>query len=247
MKFIGIIPARYASTRFPGKPLTMIKGKTMINHVYDQASICKVFSRVIVATDDDRIAENVQGFGGEVMMTSDQHRSGTERCNEVSGKLIENGEIEISDVIINIQGDEPFIQQQQINLLADCFLDEDVKIATLAKKVKNNDELFDKNVVKVIIDQLGNAIYFSRSPLPFVRGKNSGEWLSVQTYYKHIGIYAYRGNVLQNICKLKSSPLEVSESLEQLRWIANAFKIKVKITEIEAIGIDTPEDLLKLK
>jgi len=247
MKFIAVIPARYASTRFPGKPLAMIKGKTMINHVYEQASKCEVFSRIIVATDDDRIAENVQGFGGEVMITSDQHRSGTERCNEVSGKLIENGEIEISDVIINIQGDEPFIQQQQINLLADCFLDEDVKIATLAKKVKNNDELFDKNVVKVIIDQLGNAIYFSRSPLPFVRGKNSGEWLSVQTYYKHIGIYAYRGNVLQNICKLEPSQLEISESLEQLRWITNAFKIKVKITEIESIGIDTPEDLLKLK
>jgi len=247
MKFVGIIPARFASSRFPGKPLAMINGKTMINHVYEQASACNELSSVIVATDDERIYKEVSSFGGEVMMTSNEHRSGTERCNEVSTQLIEEGQIDVSDVIINIQGDEPFFQPQQIRLLVDSFNDTDVKIATLAKKIGNSEKLFDPNMVKVIIDKFDYAIYFSRSPLPHVREKNSEEWLSVQSYYKHIGIYAYRANVLQGICKLEPSPLEISESLEQLRWIDNGYKIKVQITKIESIGIDTPEDILNLK
>ncbi len=246
MNFIAVIPARYASTRFPGKPLVMIEGKSMINHVCEQTSKCKLFSRVIVATDDERIAENVSESGGEVIMTSDLHQSGTERCNEVVYKLIKDGSIMLSDVVVNIQGDEPFIQPEQINSLIDSFSDKNVSIATLAKRIENNKELLDSNIVKVIIDKYDNAIYFSRATIPFVRGKNSDEWLLVHTYYKHIGIYAYKVKVLQEICSLQPSPLEISESLEQLRWIDNAYKIRVKITDIESIGIDTPEDLKNL-
>lgn len=247
MKFIGIIPARYHSTRFPGKPLAKIEGKTMINHVYEQAVKCDVFSRVIVATDDERIFQNVEDFGGKVLITSNKHESGTARCNEVAGKLLNNREIEKSDIIINIQGDEPMINPEQIKSVAECFTDEGVQIATLAKIINSDDDLFNPNVVKVIIDEFDNAIYFSRTPLPFVRGKDHNEWLSMHTFYKHIGLYGYRAEILNDICKLNASPLEIMESLEQLRWIANGYKIKVKITEHETTSIDTPDDLSKLK
>lgn len=247
MKFIGIIPARYDSTRFPGKPLAEIQGKTMINHVFEQTSKSEMLSKVIVATDDERIFQNVKEFGGNVMMTYKSHESGTARCNEVAEKLLDTAEIKNSDIIINIQGDEPFVKPEQINDLAACFDGVDVRIATLAKLIDNYDDLFDTNIVKVIFDEIEYAIYFSRSAIPFVRGKDCKEWLAVQNFYKHIGLYAYRADVLQAICKLKPSDIEVSESLEQLRWIANGYKIKVKITEYESLSIDTPEDLSKIK
>jgi 3-deoxy-manno-octulosonate cytidylyltransferase (CMP-KDO synthetase) len=246
MKFVGIIPSRYASTRLPGKPLIKIHGKTMINHVYQRALSCKDLSEVVVATDDKRIFDEVEGFGGKVMMTSPNHRSGTERCNEVATIMTSNGELSFDDVVINIQGDEPFIDPLQISLIANCFKTKEVEIATLAKQIVRKEDLFDPNIVKVIINEFNNAIYFSRSPLPYVSGKVQNEWTKVQNYYKHIGIYAYRIKTLDEICKLKPTLIEVSESLEQLRWIANEFKINVKITDIDTIGIDTPEDLLKL-
>jgi len=240
MKTLGIIPARYASTRFPGKPLVDIAGKSMIQRVYEQAKKCIHLSEVIVATDDDRIFNHVTGFGGVAIMTSSDHQSGTDRCAEVA--LKHPG----YDTIINIQGDEPYIDPEQISKLISCFNDGNTQIATLIKKVLTEQELHNTNSPKVIINKHSEAIYFSRSPLPHIRGQEPQNWLQHFTYFKHIGIYGYRADILQQITKLPISPLEKAESLEQLRWIENGYKIKVAETELETYAIDTPEDLKKL-
>jgi 3-deoxy-manno-octulosonate cytidylyltransferase (CMP-KDO synthetase) len=240
MKILGIIPARYASTRFPGKPLVDIAGKSMIQRVYEQAKKCIGVSEVIVATDDERIFNHVSGFGGLTVLTSAGHQSGTDRCAEVAFVHPQY------DVIVNIQGDEPFIDPEQISKLASCFNDPETQIATLVKKVKNIDELFNPNSPKVIINKLSEAIYFSRSPLPHIRGHEQQNWLNYYTYFKHIGIYGYRADILQQITKLPVSSLEKAENLEQLRWLENSYRIKVAETELETFAVDTPEDLKKL-
>ena len=242
MKFIGIIPARFASTRFPGKPLADMNGKPMIQRVYEQVQ--NVLDAVCVATDDERIEQAVKAFGGNVVMTSASHRSGTDRCYEAYSK-VGNG----YDIIVNIQGDEPFIQPQQIETIKSCFSDDSVQIATLVKPFRPDDDfettLFNANSPKVVINKKQEAMYFSRSIIPYIRGKKYTEWLPSHTYYKHIGLYAYRADTLKEITLLPQSPLELAESLEQLRWLENGYKIKVGITDLETIGIDTPEDMDK--
>ncbi|OAV67668.1 3-deoxy-manno-octulosonate cytidylyltransferase [Bacteroidales bacterium Barb6XT] len=242
MKYIGIIPARYASTRFPGKPLADMKGKPMIQRVYEQVS--GVLDSVCVATDDSRIEAAVKAFGGQAVMTSGNHRSGTDRCQEAYAKVGAG-----YDIIINIQGDEPFIRPEQIETLKACFADESVHIATLVKLFHPDDNfetaLFNPNSPKVVLNKNNEALYFSRSVIPYLRGKHHSEWLSSHPYYKHIGLYAYRAEVLREITILPPSPLELAESLEQLRWLENGYKIKAGITHTETIGVDTPEDLEK--
>lgn len=236
-KVIGVIPARYASTRFPGKPLAIINGKTMIQRVYEQASKATSLTQVIVATDDQRIFDAVAAFGGKVVMTSEAHQSGTDRCAEVLEKLEEK-----PDAIINIQGDEPFIYPEQINQVAACFDDSETEIATLAMKVKNLEELQNSNVVKVVKDKNGFALYFSRSAIPYKRNTAFAE----NVFYKHVGIYGYRAEALAKISQLEPSNLEMMEGLEQLRWLENGYRIKVAETEFESFAVDTPEDLEKL-
>lgn len=242
MKFIGIIPARYASSRFPGKPLVDMDGKTMIQRVYEQ--VVQAVDDVCVATDDERIEAAVKAFGGNVVMTSDKHRSGTDRCFEAYQK-VGNG----FDVVINIQGDEPFIHPEQIETIKACFTDDQVQIATLVKPFRSDADfestLFNPNSPKVVVNKKFEAMYFSRSIIPYIRGKKYTEWLSSHVFYKHIGMYAYRADILAEITALPQSTLELAESLEQLRWLENGYKIKVGITEQETIGIDTPEDLEK--
>jgi 3-deoxy-manno-octulosonate cytidylyltransferase (CMP-KDO synthetase) len=235
---IGIIPARYASTRFPGKPLVDIKGKSMINRVYAQAKKSTSLSSVIVATDDERIFNHVTDFGGEVCMTSSDHPSGTDRCAEVISKMNLT-----YDAVVNIQGDEPFIDPGQIDLVSKCFDDARTQLATLIKRVSSPEVLFNPNSPKVIINAENFAIYFSRHPIPFLRGVEQNEWLNSHTYYQHIGIYGYSINALQEITKLPPSTLEKAESLEQLRWIENGYAIKTAITTFETLAIDTPADL----
>ena len=241
MKILGIIPARFASTRFPGKPLVDIAGKSMIQRVYEQAKKCNHLTEVIVATDDPRIYDHVLNFGGVALMTSDDHQSGTDRCAEVA---LQHPQY---NVIINIQGDEPYIDPEQISKVVSCFNNADTQLATLIKKVQTVQELFNVNSPKVVINKLSEAVYFSRSPLPHIRGQEEQSWLSQFTYFKHIGIYGYRADVLQEITKLPVSSLEKAESLEQLRWIENGYRIKVAETELETHAIDTPEDLINLK
>lgn len=241
MKFIGIIPARYASTRFPGKPLADMKGKYMIQRVYEQAR--KVLDHVCVATDDDRIFNAVQSFGGEVVMTSAQHRSGTDRCFEAYRTL--GGH---EDVVINIQGDEPFIKPEQIESLIACFDSPQTQIATLVRPfeaAEGYEALATPNSPKVVLNERHEALCFSRSIIPYLRGVEPAEWLARHTYYKHIGMYGYRADVLRQITCLPQSSLELAESLEQLRWLQNGYTIKVGITTQETIGIDTPADLEK--
>lgn len=237
---LGIIPARYASTRFPGKPLVEIAGKTMIQRVYEQAKKCSALAAVVVATDDERIFNHVTNFGGLAVITADHHQSGTDRCAEVA---LQHPEY---NIIINIQGDEPFIDPEQISTLAGCFSNADTQLATLVKRVKNAQELFNANSPKVVINTLNEAIYFSRSALPHLRGQQPDNWIEYHTYYKHIGIYGYLADVLQQITKLPVSALETAEKLEQLRWIENGYRIKVAETELETLAIDTPEDLALL-
>jgi 3-deoxy-manno-octulosonate cytidylyltransferase (CMP-KDO synthetase) len=243
MKLIGVIPARYASTRFPGKPLVDIQGKSMIQRVYEQAKKTDLLERVIVATDDQRIKKAVERFGGEVAITSLEHPSGTDRCNEVLQKLKAQGER--PDAIINIQGDEPFIQPAQIDLLCSCFRNQDVFIATLAKKIASLEELFSNTINKVLIDRNGNALYFSRTAIPHLKNIPEGDWLNYFAFLKHIGIYGYRSETLEAITRLSPSPLEKAESLEQLRWLENGYTIHVEETTMDSISVDTPEDLSK--
>lgn len=241
MKFVGIIPARYASTRFPGKPLAILGGKPVIQRVYEQVS--KVLENVYVATDDNRISDAVEAFGGKVIMTSPNHKSGTDRIEEAVSKIEES-----FDVVINIQGDEPFIHESQIKTVCSCFDDPATMIATLARPFTSqadSKDIENPNSPKLVCDNNGFAMYFSRSIIPYIRGKKPSEWTSEYGYLKHIGLYAYRRNVLSEITKLPQSTLELAESLEQLRWLQNGYRIKVGLTDIETIGIDTPEDLSK--
>ncbi|HEX2936787.1 MAG TPA: 3-deoxy-manno-octulosonate cytidylyltransferase [Bacteroidales bacterium] len=243
LNFAGIIPARYASTRFPGKPLVSIKGKTMIERVYNQAS--KVFKHVAVATDDERIETEVIRFGGKVIMTSPNHQSGTDRCYEAACKLRESMGINF-DVIVNIQGDEPFIQPVQFEKLIHCFSFPDTQIATLVKEINSDEDLKNPNHVKVVMDKNNRALYFSRSAIPYLRNKAENEWTKHHTFFTHIGIYAYRFDVLKEISSLSQSSLELAESLEQLRWLENGYSIRVEKTDFESISVDTPEDLEKI-
>jgi 3-deoxy-manno-octulosonate cytidylyltransferase (CMP-KDO synthetase) len=243
MNIIGIIPARYGSTRFPGKPLVDIFGKPMIQHVYDRAT--QVLDNVVVATDDKRIVAAVEKFGGNVIMTSKRHKSGTDRCAEAADIYIENTKSPV-DVVVNIQGDEPFIYPEQISLLVSLFNKKRTQIATLVKPIINTEDIFNKNKPKVIFNNKMEAIYFSRSPIPFVRGKKREVWVN-NRFFKHIGIYGYRYDILKKITKLQPSYLEKMESLEQLRWIENGFKIKVGITEYESVSVDTRKDLKKIQ
>ncbi|MFV0419425.1 MAG: 3-deoxy-manno-octulosonate cytidylyltransferase [Dysgonomonas sp.] len=241
MKFIAIIPARYASTRFPGKPLADMNGKPMIQRVYEQVK--KAVDEVWVATDDARIYDTVENFGGKAVMTSTDHRSGTDRIREAYIKINKQ-----FDAIINVQGDEPFIQPEQIKALIDCFDSAEVELATLVKPFKKEDGfevLFNPNSPKVVINKKHEAIYFSRSIVPYIRDAHHTEWLDKHTFYKHIGMYGYRADVLNEITQLPQSSLEKAESLEQLRWIENGYRIRVGYTDVETIGIDTPEDMEK--
>ena len=233
MKVIGIIPARYESSRFPGKPLANILEKSMIQRVYEQCKKCKQLTRVIVATDDDRILNHVVNFGGEAMMTSMSHTSGTDRCNEVAQKLDTN-----FDVIVNIQGDEPYINPKQIEEIISLFKTKKTQIGTLAKKITNLDIVVDKNSPKAIFDSNRTALNFCR---------NITKISSAHTYYKHIGIYAFRKKTLEDICKLPQTDNEKRERLEQLRWIDNGYEIKVGITSYESISVDTPKDIVKIE
>ena len=239
MNFIGIIPARYASTRFPGKPLALLGGKPVIQRVYEQ--VIQALDDAMVATDDERICHAVESFGGKAVMTSVHHKSGTDRCYEayvLQGKPY--------DVIINIQGDEPFIQPRQLEALKECFNDSQTQIATLVKPfipADGWDALENVNSPKVVVDRNMRALYFSRSIIPFQRNEERAEWLAGHTYYKHIGLYAYKADVLAEVTALPQSSLEIAESLEQLRWLENGYTIKVGVSEVETIGIDTPADL----
>lgn len=241
MKFIGIIPARYASTRFPAKPLAVLGGKPVIQRVYEQVS--GILDEAYVATDDERIESAVKAFGGKVVMTSVHHKSGTDRCYEAYTKVGRG-----YDVVVNIQGDEPFIQKSQLEAVKACFEDPVTQIATLVKPFIPDDgleALENVNSPKVVVGKNMNALYFSRSVIPFQRNAEKEGWLKGHTYYKHIGLYAYRADVLKEITSLPQSSLELAESLEQLRWLENGYTIKVGISEVETIGIDTPQDLAR--
>lgn len=241
---LGLIPARYASTRFPGKPLADIGGKPMIQRVYEQA--IQILPTVYVATDDERIAMTVKSFGGKVVMTSESHQSGTDRCEEAL-EQVEKIEGRPFSAVINIQGDEPFISPQQIEQLAQAMVDPETEIATLVKKVANTNDLFNPNKPKVVVGTKNEALYFSRSPIPYLRGVQEDEWHLQHNFYNHIGLYGYRSDVLGCITKLPQGALELCESLEQLRWLENGYRIVVMETNLESISIDTPEDLARLK
>jgi 3-deoxy-manno-octulosonate cytidylyltransferase (CMP-KDO synthetase) len=240
MKTLGIIPARFASTRFPGKPMVLIHGKTMIQRVYEQAQLSDL-KQVVIATDDKVIYNHAQSFGANVIMTSPHHRSGTDRIAEVANQIE-------ADIMVNIQGDEPFIDPRQINALTQFLIDNDsLQIATLCKQITDNEQLVSPNIVKVVRSLSSKALYFSRNPIPFLRDVTTENWLSQQAHFKHIGMYAFRKNALMNIAKLEATDLEKYENLEQLRWLEHDFAIGVLETDIETIGIDTPEDLEKIK
>lgn len=237
MKILGIIPARYQSTRFPGKVLVDIKGKSMVQRVYEQASKSTLLSKIVVATESQEVKKHVESFGGEAVLTSDNHASGTDRCFEALS--LQN---ESYDYVVNIQGDEPFISPNQIDELA-SLLDGKVELATLIKKITTSAELFNYGEVKTVFNTKMEALYFSRQPIPYGRNEGEMEWLTHRDYYKHIGIYAYRSDTLDQVSKLSVSDLEKAESLEQLRWLENGLKIKLAFTEHESVCIDTKEDL----
>ena len=236
MKFIAIIPARYASTRFPGKPLAVLGGKTVIQRVYEQ--VISVLDEAYVATDDERIFAAVEAFSGRAVMTRTDHKSGTDRIQEAVGKIGSD-----ADVIINVQGDEPFIQPSQIRTLMALFDDPTTQIGTLGKPFDTLEAVENPNSPKIVTDVRGFALYFSRSVIPFIRGKERQEWFDEYPFLKHLGIYAYRREVLAEVTGLPQSSLEKAESLEQLRWLQNGYRIRVGLTDVETVGIDTPEDL----
>ena len=238
-KFLALIPARYASTRFPGKPLALLGGKPVIEHVYTR--VAELMPDVAVATDDERIYQAVEAFGGRAVMTSDTHRSGTDRCLEAYKRLGSD-----ADIVINVQGDEPFIASEQLESLKACFDDDSVEIASLARpfdKDRGFDALFDPNSVKVVMDSAMNALYFSRSIIPYVRNYDLKKWLEHAQYYTHVGLYGYRAKTLEKLCALPQSPLEIAESLEQLRWLGAGYRIRMALTDKTNFGIDTPADL----
>jgi len=246
MKFIGIIPARYASSRFPGKALFVIDGKTMIQRVYEQVQKTSVLSELYVATDDSSIENHVKKYGGNAVMTSQDHLCGTDRCHEAFHIINKNKKYSDDDVVINIQGDEPCINPEQIELAASCFKNDEVKIATLVKKMDTVEDLVSPSIIKVVCDKNKKAIYFSRSPIPYFRGLEQAQWLKKHSYYQHIGIYAYRVSVLNEIHKLEQTPLEKAESLEQLRWIENGYSIHINFTEHKSYSVDVPDDVNKI-
>ena len=233
---MAIIPARYASTRFPGKPLAVLGGKTVIQRVYEQVS--SVLSEVYVATDDERIYQCVESFGGRAVMTRTDHKSGTDRIQEAVEKIGTD-----ADVIINVQGDEPFIQPSQVETLMHLFDASETQIGTLGKPFESLEAVENPNSPKIVTDVRGFAMYFSRSVIPFIRGVERADWFGQYPFLKHLGIYAYRRNVLAEVTQLPQSSLEKAESLEQLRWLQNGYRIRVGLTDVETIGIDTPEDL----
>jgi len=249
MKFMAVIPARYASTRFPGKPLAMLGGKTVIQRVYEQVST--VLDEVYVATDDERIRQAVEAFGGRAVMTRTDHKSGTDRIEEAVEKIEQQTHLSpltshhsnFADVIINVQGDEPFIQPSQVRTLMKLFDEPQTQIGTLGKRFDSMEAVLNPNSPKIVCDRRGFALYFSRSVIPYVRGKQQSEWIDCYPYLKHLGIYAYRREVLNEVTRLPQSPLELAESLEQLRWLENGYRIRVGLTDVETVGIDTPEDL----
>ena len=236
MKFMAIIPARYASTRFPGKPLAILGGKTVIQRVYEQVST--VLDEVYVATDDERIFQAVKAFGGQAVMTRADHKSGTDRIEEAAEKIGS-----AADVIINVQGDEPFIQPSQIATLMQLFETPETQIGTLGKPFESLEAVDNPNSPKIVTDNRGFALYFSRSVIPYVRGVDHQDWFGQYPFLKHLGIYAYRREVLREVTALPQSSLEKAESLEQLRWLQNGYRIRVGLTDVETVGIDTPEDL----
>ena len=238
MTFMAIIPARYASTRFPGKPLAVLGGKTVIQRVYEQVN--SILDEVYVATDDKRIYDCVTGFGGRAVMTREDHKSGTDRIEEAVEKIQSS-----ADVIINVQGDEPFIQPSQIKTLMKLFDTPDTQIGTLGKPFESIEAIENPNSPKIVTDNRGFALYFSRSVIPFVRGVEADDWLPHYPFLKHLGVYAYRRDVLAEVTRLPQSPLEKAESLEQLRWLENGYRIRVGLTHVETVGIDTPEDLMR--
>jgi len=238
MKYIAIIPARYASTRFPGKPLAVLGGKSVIQRVYEQA--ISVLPEAYVATDDQRIFDHVESFGGKAIMTRADHKSGTDRIQEAATAIATD-----ADVIINIQGDEPFVQQSQIETLCSLFDDPETQIGTLGKPFASMEAVENQNSPKIVVDNRGFALYFSRSVIPFIRGIERHEWLTHYPFLKHLGIYAYRREVLAEVTTLPQSSLEKAESLEQLRWLQNGYRIRVGITDVETVGIDTPDDLVR--
>jgi 3-deoxy-manno-octulosonate cytidylyltransferase (CMP-KDO synthetase) len=241
MKVVGIIPARYNSTRFPGKPLAMIKGKTMIQRVCEQAWKSKL-DAVVVATDDIRIADEVLKFGGKYVMTDPRHQSGTDRCCEAVQMLEEH-----YDAVINIQGDEPFIDPRHINLLVDMISRDDTQLASLVKRIDEEEDLFGSTKVKVVLDKTGKALYFSRNPIPFMQNMAHEKWMQKGRFYQHIGIYAYKTETLHQIAMMQPSALEQAESLEQLRWLENGLSIRMAVVAGESISIDTPDDMAKAR
>lgn len=238
---LAVIPARFASTRFPGKPLVAIQGKTMVQRVYEQVMKVENINEVIVATDDIRILEHVASFGGKAVMTHAGHLSGTDRCAEVCQHFPS------AAWVLNIQGDEPFIQPEQIERLLETIKKSPSGVATLAKKITDPAQLDNPNIVKVVRNNAGNALYFSRLPIPFIRGAEPADRLASELHYKHIGLYGFQKSTLLKLTQLPTSPLELAESLEQLRWLDHGFPIQVGITDLETIGIDTPEDLSKVQ
>jgi len=238
---VAVIPARYGSTRFPGKPLVDIRGKSMIQRVWERTQAAPAVGRVVVATDDERIAEHVRAFGGEVMLTRADHRSGTDRCAEVAAQLPE------AEVVLNVQGDEPFVHPEQIELLVQTLREHpDCAVATLAKRIEQAHELFSPHVVKVVFSAQQRALYFSRQPIPYVRQTPSEEWIETTAFYKHLGLYAFQRATLLQLAQLPPSALERAESLEQLRWLESGHSIAVGLTTLDTVGIDTPEDLERL-
>jgi 3-deoxy-manno-octulosonate cytidylyltransferase (CMP-KDO synthetase) len=240
MKVLGVIPSRYASSRFPGKPLIDLAGKSMIQRVFEGASQCKLLDKVVVATDDQRIFDHVMSFGGHAVMTSDSHESGTDRCGEVLSKF------SAFDIVVNIQGDEPLINPLQLEQLIAAFESNHVEIATLAIAAEDQSEIFNPNRIKVVLDANNNALYFSRHAIPFGANKSEDVWMDTYPYMRHIGLYAYRGETLRKLVQMPLCVLEKQESLEQLRWMYNGHKIHVVLTEIETPNIDTPEDVQKV-
>ena len=250
MKTLAIIPARYASTRFPGKPLALLCGKPVIQWVWERVRAIGAVTDAVVATDDERIMQAVEAFGGRAMMTSDRHRSGTDRCGEVLQMLEDEGKH--YDVVVNVQGDEPFVDARQIETLLAAFspvsgstFNPETEIGSLMCPIRSLEELLSPNNVKVVCDKRGDALYFSRQPIPYMRGVEQGQWLERGEYFKHVGIYAFRTEVLKLVVTLAPAALEVSESLEQLRWLASGYRIRMCVTDHTNIGIDTPEDLVE--
>ena len=243
-QFAGIIPARYASSRFPGKPLALIGDRSMIQRVCEQA--LKSLDLVFVATDDERILNAVVKFGGKAIMTSTEHSSGTDRCSEAVSKIESITGLQI-DVVINIQGDEPFIKPEQIDMIKSCFDDQEVDIATLICKDVTTEDLSNPNQIKTVITLNGDALYFSRSAVPYIREFKMTEWIENHVFYKHLGLYGYKKDILRKLTTLKRSSLEIAEALEQNRWLENGFKIRTAVSDWDSYGIDSPEDIVKVK